>query len=150
MLRRIACGVLLCGMAALAGGCSGAVVPTVPTTGSITTETFNGTLNPTGSNIHPFLTITGGSVTMTLTTLGPDATQAIGFSLGTYNPTLNTCSVVFDNPAALQGFTFSAVASTTGTYCARMYDNGAVAAAVAASTDGSVTNFTYTITVTHP
>ncbi len=54
---------------------------------------------------------------------------------------------VFDNPAALQTAVFNATASTTGYYCLRMYDNGSVAAALAA---GSATSFTYTATVTHP
>ena len=150
MLRRIACGTLLCALAALAGACGGTSIPTVPTTPTTTTETFTGTLNPASTTVHPFVTITGGPVITTLTVVGPDATQTVGFSLGTYNPTLNICTVNFDNPAALQGAVFNATASTTGFYCARLYDNGTVTTAVAASTDGSVTSFNYTVTVTHP
>jgi hypothetical protein len=146
MLRRIGCGALLCAIAALAGGCAGTALPTTPT-GSITTETFTGTLNPSATNLHEFVTITGGAVTTTLTVVGPDPTKTIGFSMGTFNPTLNVCTVIFDNPAALQAAVFNATATTTGFYCVRMYDNGSVAAAVA---DGSATAFTYTVTVTHP
>ncbi|HEX9369146.1 MAG TPA: hypothetical protein VF921_21125 [Vicinamibacterales bacterium] len=149
MLRRIACGTLLCALAALAGACGAITTPTVPTT-TKSTETFTGTLNPASTAIHTFVTLIGGPVIATLTAVGPDATQTVGFSLGTYNATLNVCTVNFDNPAALQGAVFNATASTSGFYCARMYDNGTVAAAVAASTDGSVTSFSYTLTVTHP
>jgi hypothetical protein len=146
MLRRMACGTLLCAMAALAGSCSDSTTGPTPTPTPIT-EKFDGTLNPVSTTVHPFITLTGGPVTVTLTAVGPDAAKTVGFSLGTYNTTLNICSVVFDNPAALQGFEFKANASTTGAYCARLYDNGTVAAAVA---DGSAASFSYTVTAIHP
>jgi len=145
MLRRMACGTLLCAMAALTGACSDSKTGPTPTPTPVT-ETFEGTLNPVSATVHPFITLTGGPVKVSLTTLGPDATKTVGFSLGTFNTTLNICQVVFDHPAALQGFEFSANASTIGAYCVRLYDNGAVAAAVA---DGS-TPFTYTVTAVHP
>jgi len=142
----MACGTLLCAMAALMGACSD--TKTGPTAAPVPiTETFDGTLNPVSTTVHPFVTLTGGPVKLTLTAIGPDATKTVGFSLGTFNPTLNICSVVFDNPAALQGFEFSANASTTGVYCARLYDNGTVAQAVA---DGTATSFSYTVTAVHP
>jgi hypothetical protein len=147
MLRRIACGTLLCAFAALAGACGDTTTAPTPAPTPIT-ETFTGTLNPAGTNVHPVVAaLTGGSVTATLTVVGPDATKTIGFSLGTYNPTLNICTVVFDNPAALPGAVFNATASTAGFYCARLYDNGSVAAAAA---DGSASSFSYTVTVAHP
>jgi hypothetical protein len=147
MLRRIACGTLLCAMAALAGACGNST--TAPTTAPTPiTETFDGTLNPAGTNVHSVVAaLTGGAITATLTVVGPDATKTVGFSLGTLNPTTNVCTVVFDNPAALPGAVFNATASTAGFYCARVYDNGSVTAAVA---DGSATAFTYTMTVAHP
>ena len=147
MLRRIACGTLLCAMTALAGACGDTTTTPTPTVTPIT-ETFEGTINPAGVNLHAVVAaLTGGTLTATLTTVGPDATKTLGFSLGTYNPTLNVCTVVFDNPAALQGAVFNTTASTAGFYCVRMYDNGSVAAAVA---DGSATAFTYKLTVVHP
>jgi hypothetical protein len=150
MLRRIACGTLLCAMAALAGACgSTTTTPTTPTTPTTTTttETFQGLLNPAGTVVVSFVTQTGGAVTATLSAVGPDSTQPIGFSLGTYTPALNTCSVNFDNPAALQASVFNATATSTGFYCVRMYDNGSVTAAAAA---GTAQAFTYTVVVTHP
>ena len=146
MFRRIACGILLCAMAALAGACADAPTPTTPTPVT-TTETFNGTLSPASATVNSFVTLTGGLITATLTAVGPDATQSVGFSLGTFNPTLNICTVVLDNPAAVQAAVFNATASTTGFYCVRVYDNGNVATAVTA---GTAENFSYTVTVTHP
>ena len=147
MFRRMLCGTLLCAMTALAGGCSDTInTPTGPTT-TITTETFEGTINPAGTILHPIFTFTGGPVVATLTVVGPDATKSIGFSLGTFNPTLNICTVNFDNPAALQTAAFNTVASTSGFYCVRMYDNGNVTTAAG---DGTAASFNYTVTVTHP
>lgn len=146
MFRRIACGTLLCALAALAGGCGDTTTtPTPPST--TVTDTFEGTINPAGTMLHPIFTLTGGPVVATLTVVGPDATKTLGFSLGTFNPTLNVCTVVFDNPAALPAAAFNTVASTQGFYCIRMYDNGTVTTAAA---DGTAASFTYTVTVTHP
>lgn len=146
MFRRIVCGTLLCGMAALAGACGTTAAPTTPTP-TTSTETFTGTLNPASATVHSFVALTGGAVTATLTVVGPDPAQSVGFSLGTFNPTLNICTVVLDNPAAVQAAVFNATASTTGFYCVRMYDNGNVSTAV---TNGTAQNFTYTVTVLHP
>ena len=147
MFRRIACGTLLCALTVLAGACSESTTTPTPPTTTTTTETFEGTINPASTTVHPIFTLTGGPVVATLTTVGPDATKTIGFSLGTFNPTLNVCTVVFDNPAALQTAAFNTVASTTGFYCVRMYDNGTVTTAAA---EGTATSFSYKVTVTHP
>jgi hypothetical protein len=145
MFRRIAFGILLCATVALAGAC-GTTLPVAPTGGPFT-ETFIGILIPASGNLHAFVSLSGGPVTATLTAVGPDATQTVGFSLGTYNATLNVCTAVLDNPAALQAFALNATVSTIGTYCVRIYDNGNVATAVTAGTTDS---FSYTITVVHP
>jgi hypothetical protein len=140
MLRRIACGILLSASAALAG-CGDTTTGPTPTPTEVT-ETFSGTVNPAGGATHSFVTLLGGPIKATLTAVGPDATKNVGFSLGTFNSTLNVCTAVLDNPAALQGFQFSATASTIGEYCVRIYDNGNI------TTDG--VPYTYTVTVIHP
>src|SRR6266511_4373194 len=67
MLRRIACGTLLCALTALAGACGSSTTAPTPTPTPIT-ETFEGTLNPAGTNVHPIVAaLTGGAVTATLT-----------------------------------------------------------------------------------
>jgi hypothetical protein len=146
MLRRIVCGLGISALLALSAGCKTTTLsPTVPT--APVTGTFSGLLNPTGVNTFSFVTSIGGSVTATLTAVGPDSTQTVGFSLGSFNASTNVCTVAFDNSAALQGAVFNTTASTAGAYCVRIYDNGTVAAAVAA---GTATAFTYTITVSYP
>ena len=147
MFRRTACGTLLCVLAALAGGCGDTTIAPTETPKPIT-ETFDGHAQP-GRHDGPLGSggADRGGHHGHLKVVGPDATKTIGFSLGTLNPTTNVCTVVFDNPAALPGAVFNATASTAGFYCARVYDNGSVAAAVA---DGSATSFSYTVTVAHP
>src|ERR671910_798882 len=113
MLRRIACGLLLCASAALGAGCGDTSTSPSPTPVPIT-ETFSGTVSPASGSTHSFVTLTGGAIKATLTAVGPDPAKNVGFSLGTFNSTLNTCSAVFDNPAALQAFEFNANASTIG------------------------------------
>jgi hypothetical protein len=141
MLRRIACGILLSATAALAAACGDTTTGTTPTPTPVT-ETYTGTVIPASGNTHSFVTLIGGSITATLTAVGPDATKNVGFSLGTFNTTLNTCTAVLDNPAALQAFAFKATASSIGAYCVRIYDNGNI------TTDN--VPYTYTITVVHP
>jgi hypothetical protein len=140
MLRRIACGLLLGASAALAG-CGDTTTGPAPTPVEVT-ETFTGTVNPAAGSTHSFVTLLGGAVSAKLTAVGPDATKNVGFSLGTFNSTLNVCTAVLDNPAALQAFEFKATVSTLGEYCVRIYDNGNI------TTDG--VPYTYTITVLHP
>ena len=140
MLRRIACGILLSASAALAG-CGDTTTGPAPTPTPVT-ETFTGSVNPAAGATHAFVTLLGGPIKATLTAVGPDPAKNVGFSLGTFNSTLNVCTAVLDNPAALQAFEFNATASTIGEYCVRVYDNGNV------TTDG--VPYTYTITVVHP
>jgi hypothetical protein len=147
MLRRIACGIGFAALVALASGCKTTTINPILPTSTTTTETFTGLLNPTSAVVFSFVTQTGGDVKATLTSVGPDATQTVGFSLGTFNSVTNVCTVVFDNTAALQSAVFDTQASTTGIYCVRLYDNGSVTNAAAA---GTATAFTYTVTVTHP
>lgn len=140
MLRRIACGLLLGASVALAG-CGDTTTGPAPTP-ALVTETFSGTVNPAAGATHSFATLLGGEVKATLTAVGPDPAKNIGFSLGTFNSTLNVCTTVLDNPAALQAFEFTANVTTFGEYCVRVYDNGNV------TTDG--VPYTYTVTVVHP
>jgi hypothetical protein len=140
MLRGIACGIVLAALGAVAA-CSDTVTPLTPTSATIT-ETYSGTLIPASAGVFSFTTLTGGSVTATLATLGPDSTKTVGFSLGTFVTATNTCTVIMDNTAATQAFAFNAQTSSIGVYCVRIYDNG--------STTTDNIPYTFTITVSHP
>jgi len=137
----MACGILLGATAVLGAACGDTTTGVTPTPTPIT-ETFTGTVAAASGSTHSFVTLTGGSIKATLTAVGPDAAKNVGFSLGTFNTTLNTCSAVLDNPAALQAFEFTATASSIGAYCVRIYDNGNI------TTDN--VPYTYTVTVVHP
>ena len=140
MLRRIA-GALLLGASAALAGCGDTTTGPAPTPTQVT-ETFTGSVNPAAGATHSFITLLGGPIKATLTAVGPDPNKNVGFSLGTFNSTLNVCTAVLDNPAALQAFEFNATASTIGEYCVRVYDNGNVTS--------DAVPYSYTITVTHP
>jgi hypothetical protein len=139
MFRGIGRGIVLAALAALAGACGSTTTVIAPTPVTVS-ETFQGTLIPASAGVFTFNTLTGGSVVSTLTTLGPDNSKTVGFSLGSFNGAV--CTVILDNPAALQGFSFNASTSSVGTYCVRIYDNGST------TTDG--VPYTFTITVSHP
>ena len=140
MLRGIARGIVLAAVAAVAA-CGDTTTPTAPAP-TIITETYSGTLIPASAGTFSFTTLTGGAVVATLTTLGPDSTKTVGFSLGTFATAAKTCTVIMDNSQATQAFAFTAQTSSIGTYCVRIYDSGAT------TTDN--VPYTYTITVSHP
>ena len=113
--------------------------PTTPTTTSVT-ETFMGTLNMNGAATHTFTANAAGTVTATLTSLGPDSPLTVGIGLGTWNGT--GCAVgggIWVDTAA-QSAVVIATVSAAALLCVRIAD---VAAKV---TDP----LTYTITVVHP
>ena len=140
-MRRPIAGILLSVLALMAAACGSNTTPTTPTTPTITTDTFTGTLTAASGVTNTFTTATSGTIAATLTAVGPDSTKVIGFALGSYITTLNVCQVVLANDIALQGAILTGQASTTGTYCVRVYDTGQVTAD---------TPFTFTITVAHP
>jgi hypothetical protein len=108
----------------LAGGCGGddSPTPTEPTPLPTVTEIFSGTIPPNGAATHPFGAQRSGTVTATLTTVGPDNTVRIGLSLGTWNGVL--CQTVLSNDQAVQGTIITGIVSSLGTLCTRVYDIG--------------------------
>jgi hypothetical protein len=105
------------------------------------TETFTGTLDPGGSAFHPFAVSVAGTVTMTLTAVGPDTALTLGFDIGTWDGT--TCSPIFGtgSSSAIQGYSFAGSAIAAN-FCVRIYDG---ATAIPADTQA-----TYSIKVDHP
>lgn len=114
--------------------------PTTPSptpTPAPTTETFSGSVNPNGAVTFPFTVAGAGTVTASLTTVQPDATVALGLSLGTWNGTL--CQIVLANDNALVGTVVTGAVASLGSLCVRVYDTGKVTGTM-----------TYTVTVVHP
>jgi hypothetical protein len=114
--------------------------PTTPTT---VTDTFSGTIAKNGAATHNFTVSTTGSVTATLTALGPDAKDpdgnplVVGFGLGTWNGT--SCKVVIAQDRAIQTTVLYGNVNASGSLCVRVFDVGNLADQV-----------DYTTTVVHP
>jgi hypothetical protein len=113
------------------------ITPTTPTPRPMVTETFSGTVNRNGAVTHNFTTEASGTVTVTLTTLGPNSALVVGMSLGTSNG--STCTLVITKDDATQGTVVNGGVSSLGSVCVRIYDVGNI-----------VDPITYEITVVHP
>lgn len=109
--------------------------PTTPTNPTIVTETFTGTVNPNGAVTHSFNTESSGTLSATLVSVNP--ASRIGLSLGTWNGI--SCKIEIANDNAQMGVTVTGTASALGSFCARIYDVGALTG-----------NVTYEVRVTHP
>ena len=130
---------LVLSMAAVAVGCSGEIdnIPTTPDP-VIVTETFSGTLTVNGAVTHNVFTGATGTVSATLTSLGDNPPEKVGFSMGTLAGA--TCAVVLHNDAAVVTSNIvGTLTSLAGSICVRIHDVGALTAPVS-----------YTFTVTHP
>ena len=126
-------------VAVAAAGCSGEInnLPTTPDP-VIVTDTFIGTLTVNGAQTHNVFTGATGVVTATITSLGENVPEKVGFSMGTLAGA--TCSVVLHNDSAVvTSNLLGTVASLNGSLCIRLYDVGSLTGPV-----------DYTITVTHP
>ena len=142
-MRRLLPGILLFALATSLAGCNDDnTTPTTPTTPTTTTtptvtETFSGTLNMNGGASFAFTATAGGTITVTLATLSPDATLPIGLSLGTW--TGSACQIVIANDAAAQTAAVSGTVTAAASLCARVYDTGKV-----------TTPVDFSVTIVHP
>lgn len=120
---RLSSTALTLAAALLLAGCgddSESNTPTAPTPVAVT-ESFTGSLNPNGGITHPFAVQQTGSVTATLSAVSPEGTT-IGLSLGTWNG--QSCQIILANDNAAQGMSVVGTATSTGSFCARVYDVG--------------------------
>ena len=142
-MRRVptAFSLLLLALAAFAAGCSDKTdTPTTPTTVTTTTETFSGTVDQLGTAGHSFVVSTTGTVTISLTSLGPLSTMSMGLGIATWNGT--ACgTAVSKNDDSRSGKTALTGTAVAGNYCVTVYDSGNVPAG---------TTVSYTVDVKHP
>jgi hypothetical protein len=124
--------------AAACGGSSNPSTVTAPT-GTVTTDTFNGTVQPGGSSINPFTVTVGGTVSVTLVSAGPPSTITMGLGIGNPSST-GTCSFLSGGTTVTQAGTTAQLSGTlaAGSYCVAVVDVGNAAGAI-----------TYTVTVAH-
>ena len=115
---------LLLAAVVAASGCDNDVgnTPTEPPPTVI--DTFTGTVNLNGGVTHTFNVAANGTVIATLTTVTPDSTIPLGFGIGTWNNSSQTCTMTIVKDDALQGQIHTGIASGLGTLCARIYDAG--------------------------
>jgi ABC-type molybdate transport system substrate-binding protein len=126
-MTRLAALVLLLGLTA---ACS----DTSTSPAATTTDTFSGTVSPGSPSMQTFTTSAAGTMTVTLTALTPQAT--VGLAVGTVS---NSTCTPSGQASVQQGGTVSGSVSSSGTYCALVFDSGSLTAAES-----------YTITVNHP
>jgi hypothetical protein len=110
-----------------------------PTTATLTTETFTGTVDVASVDFHNFTAAQAGTVNVTLTAAGPPATIFMGLGVGT--PSGSTCALLSGGTTITPAGTVAQLSGTitAGTYCVQISDVGNQTATV-----------TYTVTVAHP
>ena len=112
--------------------------PTTPSPSTPTTDTFNGTLTPNGSIVFTFSVATAGSVAITLTSVSPATTGALGLGVG---PSGNgNCTIANSTSGAIAaGNPQLSAMENPGSYCVKVSDPGNL-----------TTTSTVTVTVAHP
>jgi hypothetical protein len=140
-MQRVFWKSLVLAAAVVAGGCDNDVGTTPTEPAPLTTDTFTGTVSVNGATTHTFPVVATGTVTATLTEVTPDAAVAVGFLLGTWNPTFSSCTQVIAKDDSIQGQIHIGNVSVAGqgTLCVRVYDTGKLTESIG-----------YTITVEHP
>jgi len=122
-------------LALLVGGCGSSASSTTPSS-THAVETFTGTLQPLGTDVHDFTQGISGEVTITLTSAGPQAGISLGMGFGLPNGaacTLQVAQIV--SPANIAQITGS---TDPGAYCVSVYDTGTLTAPAS-----------YTVVVSH-
>ncbi len=123
---------------AAAPGC-GDDTPTAPTTPTVpsVTDTFSGTLNVNGAAVHTFTTAGPGTMSATLTAVGPDSETVMGLALGEWNG--SSCALIVSNVNATTASVVFGTVTRIGTLCVHVHDVGHFTAST-----------TYELSVTHP
>ena len=118
------CGAALLSATAACDSGNTAATPTPPTPAPTVTETFSGALGQNGAVTFNFTIAAAGQVTARLSAVTPDATIALGLSLGEWNGF--TCEIKIAKDNALVGSTILGNVSGPGILCARVYDAGKI------------------------
>jgi hypothetical protein len=120
--RRKACfSVALSCLLSLAA-CGGTTQDATPAPTTTITDPFSGAINKNGSVTFNFTVTAPGTITVTLTSLAPISTLAVGMILGTWDGSVCTAALSDDNSKVndqLVGTT-----ATGGAFCVRVYDVG--------------------------
>jgi hypothetical protein len=119
-------------LALAAAGCSDTInvtPPSQPSSPAVTpdpvTESFGGTLTQGGTSYQAVFA-SAGTLTLTMTGIGPDPSVTIGMSIGVLNGV--ACSATMENPTARVGSQLIGTVTGPTTICVRLYDAGTIAA----------------------
>jgi len=119
-------------VAALAlAGCDDAAPTTSPTPTSPVTETFSGQFTPGGSAARAFTAAAAGTVSITLTQIGPPSDAAVGLGIGIPQSNGSGCLLTQTVAATASTTPQITAAVDAGTYCVRLYDTGSLVTQVA-------------------
>ena len=118
------CGATLLAATAACDSGNTPTTPTPPTPAPTVTETFSGTVGQNGAVTFNFTTAAAGQVVARLTAVTPDATIAMGLSLGEWNGF--SCEIKIAKDDALVGAAIAGNVSGAGILCARFYDVGKI------------------------
>ncbi len=114
-------------LAIVAGACGGASqdATTTPTpTPTTITENFSGAIDKNGSVTFPFTVTLPGTIVVTLTSLAPVNSLAIGITLGTWDGAV--CTAALSNDNAKLNDQLTGTTAVGGSFCVRVYDVGNV------------------------
>ena len=129
-LRVLPAIVLLASLALTAAGCDGADTATSPTTTSPVTETFSGQFIKGGSAARSFTAASAGTVSITLTQIGPPADLVVGLGVGIPQASGNGCLLAQSVEAGASTSPQLTVPVEAGSYCVRLHDLGTLTAPV--------------------
>jgi hypothetical protein len=123
---------LVVSLALAAAGCSDTINVTSPSEPSApvptpepVTETFGGSITQGGTSYQSVFARVG-TVTLTMTGIGPDPSTTIGMSIGVLNGV--ACTAAMENPTARVGSQLIGTATGPTTICVRLFDAGTIAA----------------------
>jgi len=128
--------------AALLAACGGSSSsPSVLPAATVTTETFTGTVQIGGTNVHNFTVTAPGTVNVTMTAAGPPPTITMGLGVGNPNASGQCIFLTGGTTQAAASATtpqLSGTLSASGSYCVAIGDIG--------NANGPIA---YSITVSH-
>ena len=111
----------LCCLLGLAA-CGGTTQDATPAPTTTITEPFSGAISKNGSVTFNFNVTVPGTITVTLTSLAPVSTLAVGMILGTWDGSVCTAALSDDNTKVNDQVVGST--ATGGAFCVRVYDVG--------------------------
>lgn len=123
------------------GGCGAdTTTPTSPTPPVTTTESFSGTLGQLGSATQIFTVSATGTVEISLTSVAPLSTMALGVGVQSSDGT-SCLATITQNDNARSGASALRGTVAAGKYCIRLYDSGNIPASGSAD---------YVVQIVHP